>query len=101
MDQSLINYESLSAETRDWLESLMDFVPNSGEAFARRCEAYRKQTRVTRRCASRGHSIRGNVYFRHIKACGRPQYPKEESRKRLPVANDLTRAEAESSLAKG
>ena len=67
---SLINYDSLSRETRDWLHSSMDFVRNAGETFARRFQVYRKQTRVVRTCAKCGKDIRGNVFFRHIKQCG-------------------------------
>ena len=66
---ALINYDSLSRETRDWLESSMDFVPNSGKEFAGPSEPYRKQARVVRRCGKCDREIRGNVYFRHIKDC--------------------------------
>jgi hypothetical protein len=68
---SLINYDFLTRETRDWLQSSMDFVQNSGDTFARRSEAYRKQARITRKCTKCGRGIRGNVFFRHIKECRR------------------------------
>ena len=66
---ALINYDSLSRDTRDWLESTMDFVQDAGKEFAQPSERYRKQARIIRRCGKCGRSIRGNVYFRHIKQC--------------------------------
>ena len=81
---SLINSDFLNKETRDWLESSMDFVPNSGAAVAQRLEGYRKQARVTRRCRTCGREIRGNVYFKHIKECRGP-IPRP-NRMELPTA---------------
>jgi hypothetical protein len=97
---SLINYDLLSRETRDWLQSSMDFVLNSGETVARRSEAYRKQARVTRRCGRCGRDIRGNVFFRHIKECGRakPQPARTGSRVEQSKRN---RGEGESSVPRG
>ena len=81
---ALINCDALSRETRDWLGSTLDFVPNSGEAFARRLEGHRKQARVTRRCARCGRSIRGNAFFHHAKACGSKQIPSAATKKEPP-----------------
>ena len=76
---ALINYGSLSRETRDWLESTMDFVQDAGKEFAQPSERYRKQARIVRRCGKCGRSIRGNVYFRHVKECRGPIHPPKES----------------------
>ncbi len=67
---SLINYEFLNQETRDWLHGSMDLVPSAGEPAAKQLEASRKHARVVRRCEGCGRTIRGNIYFRHIKRCG-------------------------------
>jgi hypothetical protein len=68
---SLINYEFLNSETKDWLQSSMDFVRSSGESMSRRLVPLRKHARIVRECEKCGHKIRGNVFFRHIKRCGR------------------------------
>jgi len=67
---SIINPEFLNRETRAWLESSMDFVPRSGESASRRLEPLRKHAHIVRQCTKCGHTIRGNVFFRHIKRCG-------------------------------
>ena len=68
---SLINYEFLNRETREWLQSSMDFVRSSGESMSRRLVPLRKHARIVRECEKCGHKIRGNVFFSHIKRCGR------------------------------
>lgn len=67
---SIINYEFLNRETRAWLESSMDFVRRSGEFASRRLAPLRKHAHIVRQCTKCGHTIRGNVFFRHIKRCG-------------------------------
>ena len=67
---SIINYEFLNRETRAWLESSMDLVRRSGESASRRLEPLRKHAQIVRQCTKCGHTIRGNVFFRHIKKCG-------------------------------
>jgi len=67
---SLVNYEFLNRETKDWLLSSMDFVRSSGESVSRRLVPLRKHARIVRECEKCGHKIRGNVFFSHIKRCG-------------------------------
>jgi hypothetical protein len=67
---SLINSEFLNRETRNWLQSTMDFVPHAGEAAALRLTPLRKHARVVHRCPC-GRAIRGNVFFRHLRRCNR------------------------------
>ncbi len=67
---SLINYEFLNGDTREWLQNSMDFVRFSGESASRRLVPLRKHAHIVRQCARCGHSIRGNVFFSHIKKCG-------------------------------
>jgi hypothetical protein len=76
---SLINPDFLSRETRDWLQSTMDFIPHAGEPIALCLTPLRKHARVVRQCKKCGRSIRGNVFFRHIKRCGRMK-PESEAR---------------------
>ncbi len=68
---SLIDYDFLNRETREWLESSMDWVRTAGESTSRRLAPLRKHARVTRHCTTCGREIRGNAFFRHIKRCDR------------------------------
>jgi hypothetical protein len=65
---SMINSDALNRETRDWLQSTMDFVPRAGELAAQRLKPLRKHAEVVRRCEC-GRTIRGNAFFRHAKRC--------------------------------
>lgn len=66
---SLINSDFLSRETRDWLQSTMDFVPHAGEAVALCLTPLRKHARILHQCTKCGRTIRGNVFFRHLRRC--------------------------------
>ena len=68
---SLINYDFLNQETRDWLRESLDLFPTAGEAEGRQMAASRKHARTVRKCKGCGRAIRGNVYFWHIKACSK------------------------------
>jgi hypothetical protein len=66
---ALINSDVLNRETRDWLQTTMDFLPHAGEAVALCLTPLRKHARVVRRCTKCGRTIRGNVFFRHDQRC--------------------------------
>jgi hypothetical protein len=66
---SLINSDFLSRETRDWLQSTMDFVPHAGEPIGLCLTPLRKHARIVHQCKKCGRSIRGNVFFRHDRRC--------------------------------
>ena len=66
---SLVNYELLNSETREWLQSTMDFVQHAGRTVAQRLESHRKHARVVRKCQC-GRDVRGNAFFRHTRTCG-------------------------------
>src|SRR6267143_482297 len=78
---SLIDYNLLNRETREWLESLMDWVRTAGESASRPLTPLRKHARITRHCTTCGREIRGNAFFRHIKRCdqGRPASIQQQS----------------------
>lgn len=62
---SLLNWEFLDAETRDWLQSSMDLDRRAGMDAARRLNPFRKHALVVRKCGRCGRSIRGNAFFAH------------------------------------
>jgi hypothetical protein len=64
----VINSDALDNETRDWLQSVMDFDPRAGESVAERLKTLRKHAEIVRRCEC-GRAIRGNAFFRHSKRC--------------------------------
>jgi hypothetical protein len=66
---SLINYDFLNRETREWLQESMDLVRTAGESVSRRLAPLRKHARVVRQCTKCGREIRGNAFFRHAKRC--------------------------------
>jgi hypothetical protein len=68
---ALINSDLLDGETRDWLQTTMDFIPQAGGAVALCLTPRRKHARVVRRCTRCGRTIRGNVFFRHLRRCSR------------------------------
>jgi len=70
---SLINSDYLNRETRDWLESSLDFTGKGGEALARQLAARRKHAQVVRRCSACAREIRGNAFFRHSKNCAQAE----------------------------
>jgi hypothetical protein len=66
---SLINYDFLNRETREWLQSSMDWVRTAGEPASRRLLPLRKHAQLVRQCSKCGREIRGNAFFRHAKRC--------------------------------
>jgi hypothetical protein len=68
---SLINYDFLDQETREWLRDSLDLFPTGGEAAVKHMEASRKHAQTVRKCEGCGRTIRGNVFFRHLKRCNR------------------------------
>jgi hypothetical protein len=68
---SLINYELLNRETREWLQTTMDFVKHAGKTIAQRLESHRRHATVVRKCLACGREIRGNAFFRHTRSCSR------------------------------
>ena len=69
---SLLNYDYLNRETREWLASSLDFARKGGEVVARNLETRRKHAYVVRNCAC-GREIRGNAFFRHARRCGQTE----------------------------
>jgi hypothetical protein len=76
---SLINSDFLNRETREWLQSTMDFVPHAGEAVALCLTPLRKHARVVHQCTKCGRTIRGNVFFRHNKRCSQRHTPSDST----------------------
>jgi len=66
---ALIKTDFLDAETRDWLAGSMGLAPNTDKVVAQGMEAFRRHALVVRTCEHCGRTIRGNVFFRHIKKC--------------------------------
>src|SRR5271157_2409873 len=70
---ALIKTDFLDAETRNWLAGSMDLAPNTDKVVAQEMEAFRKHALVVRTCEHCGRTIRGNVFFRHLKRCAAPK----------------------------
>lgn len=71
---ALIKTDFLDAETRNWLAGSMDLVPSAGKDEAGGLEAFRKHAHVVRTCENCGRTIRGNVFFRHVKRCAEARW---------------------------
>ena len=66
---SFIEHDFLNRETREWLQSSMDWVRPTGGSVSLRFAALRKHARLVHRCDKCGRPIRGNAFFRHLKRC--------------------------------
>lgn len=66
---SLIEYDFLNREAREWLQSSFDWVKTSGQPSSVRFVPLRKHARVVHKCRGCGREIRGNAFFRHLKMC--------------------------------
>lgn len=66
---SLINWNFLDEETRDWLHSSLGLDRNAGGVSAR-LNASRRHAAIMRKCEC-GRIIRGNAFFNHSKTCKR------------------------------
>lgn len=66
---SLINYDFLNRETREWLQESMDLVRTAGASMSLRLIPLRKHAQVVRQCTQCGREIRGNAFFKHAKKC--------------------------------
>jgi len=64
-----ISRDFLPEDTRAWLRTCMNFDPNAGRDIAQRFAASREHAMIIRTCQGCGRTIRGNVFFRHIKNC--------------------------------
>ncbi len=65
---SLINWEFLGRETRDWLQSSMGLDRGARADAATPLSLFRKHASVVRKCKC-GRAIRGNAFFRHVRVC--------------------------------
>ena len=85
---ALIKTDFLDAETRNWLAGSMDLAPGAGKDEAGGLEASRKHAQVVRTCEHCGKTIRGNVFFRHIRRCvvGDSRSSRETAVSRFPGA---------------
>jgi hypothetical protein len=66
---SLINYDFLNRETREWLQESMDLVRTAGASVSLRLTTLRKHAQIVRKCTQCGREVRGNAFFRHAKRC--------------------------------
>ncbi|HVI10267.1 MAG TPA: hypothetical protein VND65_18405, partial [Candidatus Binatia bacterium] len=72
---SLLNWEFLDAETRDWLESSMDLDRRAGMDTTMCLNPFRRHALVVRKCGRCGRSIRGNAFFAHSNCRKSPKIP--------------------------
>lgn len=66
---SFIEDDFLNRDTREWLQSSMDWVRTTGASASLRFAALRKHANIVHRCEKCGRPIRGNAFFRHRKRC--------------------------------
>jgi hypothetical protein len=65
---SIVDGDLLNRETREWLQTSMDWVRSSGQPAPVPLQHLRKHAHTVRQCEC-GRTIRGNVYFRHVRRC--------------------------------
>ena len=66
---SEINFDNLSKDMKSWLTDEMGLTRDPSAAVPDKWYSIRKHALRTKSCPRCGREIRGNAYYRHIKAC--------------------------------